>query len=366
MDDETQLPARATNTDENAAQPVVLFAPGAMFNPYHQMLAGGLAAAGWRVESCALSATRVLRALRHHRPRVLHLHWLNIRRQSGGRIRALYAVLTLALTLWLARLCGLRIVWTIHNLYEHEPRHFDRLARRLISRLAHARITHTRAAIDAAHAAFVPTRAPITHIPLGNYSGWYPEPPDQPESRRRLGLPADEFVFLFVGLIRRYKGVEDLLAAFRQLPAEQPCRLVIAGEPYDPAIAATLRSLAAEDPRVDLRPGFVADDDLPTLLSACNVVALPYRTATTSAAAMLAMSFARPCIAPDIPCFSELVTPTGDLLYPAGDISALRDAMARAISNAEQLPELGRQQLATAQQHDWSDIARRHAALYAG
>ena len=68
-------------------------------------------------------------------------------------------------------------------------------------------------------------------MPHGNYLGWYPDTVGKGGGAAHAsGSGVTDRVFLFLGQIRRYKGVEDLLAVFRQLDAPD-ARLIVAGRP---------------------------------------------------------------------------------------------------------------------------------------
>ncbi len=54
-------------------------------------------------------------------------------------------------------------------------------------------------------------------------------------------------VFLFIGQVRRYKGVEGLLEAFRSLD-EPDARLIVAGKPRSKRARAAIEQPAAADP----------------------------------------------------------------------------------------------------------------------
>ena len=112
---------------------------------------------------------------------------------------------------------------------------------------------------------------------------------------------------LFFGKILGYKGVEDLLAAFSDLPAGTPAALTVAGQCEDSAMRARLRALAeASGERVTLRLERIAEQDMAPLLESADVVALPYRKVTTSGSAMLALAYGRPLILPELDAFAHL------------------------------------------------------------
>lgn len=333
-------------------------------NPYVQLLAEGLRQSDLRLDVRVddhFSAGWVWRQRRA--ADVLHLHWLELFYTYPSLGRSLKRWVSVMLGLLLARLCGLRLVYTLHNLEQHEGRR-PRLARwghRVLLRLAHA--VHVHDAETAATLARDWGRARGVHvIAHGSYVGAYPNTLSRGQARERLGLDASAFVYLSLGRVRPYKGLEELLQAFRQLP-DGDAVLYVAGEVQDPGYERELEALAQGDARVRLALQFVPDEALQLYLNACDVAVLPYRHVTTSGAAILAFSFAVPVVAPRLGCFVDLVgaQERGSLFdpgAPAGLFAALQQVRTLDLAAMRQACA------AYAREHGWSVLARRHAALY--
>jgi glycosyltransferase involved in cell wall biosynthesis len=170
-------------------------------------------------------------------------------------------------------------------------------------------------------------------------------------------------VFLFLGLLRPYKGLEELLPAFRSLP-DPNAALLIAGRPRPSDYAAHLAEQAAYDPRVLLHPHFVPVDEVQVWMNAADAVVLPYRQITTSGAAMLAWSFGKPVIAPALPAFLEpmAAAPFLGLLYDPAAPNGLADVLRQAVAIDWQTHH--QPILAWARQFDWPGIGDQFAALY--
>jgi len=348
-----------------------LFVPDySQSNPYQRLLATGLAECGVRVKYGRpprhLPAPLLRAWLTRGRPEALHIHWtheyLGIRNGDASRL----ASASFLAELRMLQERRVRIVWTIHNLAAHDGEHGTReLAahRRLVS-LADAVICHCRAAREAALDAFaVDSRVgdKVHVIPHGTFMGEYPDTIDRATARLRLGLPASARVFLFIGAIRRYKGVEDLVSAFQKL-AQPDARLVIAGSVADPQLSTELRVAAGANPRISLRLEFLPPEELQVYLRACDVVVLPFRDILTSGSAILALGFGRPVIAPAIGCLPETVPPDAGLLYDALDPEGLAKALHEALGRNWALAE--ESALARARDLSWTSIARQTAALY--
>jgi glycosyltransferase involved in cell wall biosynthesis len=111
-------------------------------------------------------------------------------------------------------------------------------------------------------------------------------------------------------------------------------------------------------------PGFVADGDVQVYMNACDVVVLPYRKTLSSGAALLAMSFARACVAPAQGSLSDVLDPAGAFLYDPDSEGGLPDALRRVAGAAEQLAQMGRHNRQRVSRWTWTDMARATARLY--
>ncbi len=262
---------------------------------------------------------------------------------------------------------GGRLVYTVHNLGQHEGEASQAeeagLQRLLeLADAVHLHADYLRPALQARLER--PERVRVVTIPHGNYVDWYPNQVSRHEARDRLDVSAQGMVYLFLGLIRPFKGLEDLLPAFRSLPDPQAL-LWVAGQSRPPDYQQRLAQLAAADKRVRWHPQFVPDDQIQLWMNAADVVVLPYRRTTTSGAAMLAFSFGKPIIAPALPAFRELMTDApflGELYDPAAP-----DGLQIALDRARAVDWQGRRQtiLNWVRQFDWRTIGRRFADLYA-
>ena len=85
-------------------------------------------------------------------------------------------------------------------------------------------------------------RQGVVIVPHGHYLGYYPNTVSRGEARAALSLPADAFVFVCLGLLRPYKGLEELLPAFRSLP-ERDLVLLLAGKPGSKNYLSALQAL---------------------------------------------------------------------------------------------------------------------------
>ncbi len=368
---------------------LLLSAVGTNINPYIGLLRDGLAAAGAEVR---LAASLDPVALAAFRPDVIHLHWLerydlprpitaaSLRGAVDLPRRALRRVTesaanAAAIYTWRrrARLQGLfgqlrafqasggRVAYTVHNLDPHEEAGaVERWG--TAQMLALADVVHVH---DAGTAALVAARFGRRHgvviVPHGHYLSCYPNTVSRNTARAALSLPTDAFVFACLGLLRPYKGLEELLPAFRSLPERDLC-LLLAGKPGSKSYLRSLQVLAAGDRRIRLAPRFLQPDEVQFYLNAADACVFPYRQITTSGAALLAFSFGLPVIAPALGTFPSLVTERRGLLYDPTE----PDALTRALIQARQTDWTGAREaiMAWVAQFDWTAIGRSLLAAY--
>lgn len=277
--------------------------------PYNALLYSHMQRLGVDVEEH--STARVLSG----RFSILHLHWPDRRVRDRRAVRAVSRSAALIALLEAARLRGVRIIWTVHNLHAHEGRLRDWLEPaywRALTRRLDGFITLTAAGVTLIHERFPVLRdVPGFVIPHGHLRGVYPDDIDASAARRSLDVPADARVVAFVGQIREYKNAVQLVRTFRQVAAAD-CYLLLAGQPRPARLVDELHAAAGSDSRIRMVPGFVPDAELQRFLRAADLVVLPYRDIFNSGSAVLALSFDRPILVPRLGGMPELANVFGN------------------------------------------------------
>jgi beta-1,4-mannosyltransferase len=254
-------------------------APKPTTNPYIVMLSQSLSETdGLRVKSFSWRDALL------GRYDVFHVHWPEI--LVNGRTRMRKAVRQL---LFLAFLCRLRvtgtpIIRTVHNLAKPqgisfvESRLLDLVERMTTYRLVLNSTTELGAGQD---------HSLVKH---GHYKNWF-ESYDKPAAV--LGR------LCYFGLIRRYKAVDTLIQAFREISPEEPLSLYIAGSPSSEELSQTLTELASGDERISMSLRFQSEAELAAAVSESELVILPYREMHNSGGVLAALSLQRPVLVPD-------------------------------------------------------------------
>ena len=165
----------------------------------------------------------------------------------------------------------------------------------------------------------------------------------------QLNISQNKFVFIFFGNLRRYKGLLDLVEAFRKLE-KKDTELLLAGKPEDKNLVALLEKATLGSGNIRLLPRFILDDEIQLLMNASDVMVLPYSDVLTSGAALLGISFGKALIVPKIGCLLDIFNSSNAFLYDPIEKEGLIDAMHRAMNLAKSL--------------NWRDIALHTYQLY--
>ena len=272
---------------------------------------------------------------------VLHVHWPDAVLFPAPAWRTyLKTFLFLGIVL-LSHALGRRIAWTVHNMESHE-KYYARLES-LVWNVFLRRVDHVIHLCRQSEIALANDErlcgASHILIPHPHYVGTYPNPPDRAAARRDLDIPSDRFVFLFFGMIRPHKGVEELIDAFSAAELLDAL-LIIAGEP----IAFPQERLAGAEahPQIRLIKGFLDRNRLEALIRACDVVVLPYLKILNSGVAITALSLGRTILAPRAGAMVDLAEMLGerwvrcyDGLLTAADLGATQQACAVPTTGGE-------------------------------
>jgi glycosyltransferase involved in cell wall biosynthesis len=289
--------------------------------------------------------------------RLVHIHWT-----YGFEIYGSYRFAFLRriaqtwfyFWLWTVRTTGMRLVWTAHNVLPLSPRFTDEVgARRRLVAAADLVIAHSRATLgELAELDIVPRKSVV--IPHGPY-----DIDRELQHLRSPGTTPGPRKLLFFGAVDHYKGVDNLLAAFAELPADLDARLTVVGACSDPSLRASLTDLAGRSPRpITLRFERIAEAEIPELLQDADVMVFPYRQSSTSGSAVLALGHGRPIVVPDLPGLSEL--PEEAVIRYDKTLQGLTSALSEILlADADVLAKMSATAYAYCASISWRSIARK-------
>lgn len=221
---------------------------------------------------------------------------------------------------------GFEIVFLCHNSVEHEDARWKSLLSDLALSYANRFVVHTAVDKNNLLARF-PDR-PINVHPLPVFDH-FPQPSVVLPRRAKLEL-------LFFGFVRPYKGLDVLLAAMTRLKNEDVF-LSIVGEFWN-GEHETLKFIGDYEiaDQIEVVARYVSDDEAAAYFERCDVVILPYHSATGSAVIPLAYHYGKPVIATRVGGMPDVVKDgkTGTLIEPGSSIElagAIKDLLTKAI-----------------------------------
>ncbi len=196
-------------------------------------------------------------------------------------------------------------------------------------------------------------------IPHGAFDYLTRLPEEKPLPQELAG--AEGPVILSFGLLRPYKGIENLIEAFRRVRGAE---LWIVGNPR--MDVEPLRELAAEaGGRVRFVTRFVEDAEIPAIFRRADVVALPYLDAEHSGVLYTGLAFGKPLVLSAVGGFPEVAEAGAARLVPPGDTAALASALSELSADEAARAELAAAAArAAAGPFSWDEAARRTLDLY--
>ncbi len=174
----------------------------------------------------------------------------------------------------------------------------------------------------------------VTIVPLGVDTEHFKPPPAPPPPRPTM--------LLFVGRMRHYKGIDDLLRALPSLPRD--VRLTLAGDGPKRAEWETLSASLNLRDRVTFL-GDVPDETLPAVYLSGDVFVLPAtnRSEAFSIALVEAMASGLPCVTTEVGSGTSYVVEHGvtGFVAPPRSPGALAGALAQLVTDSALRARMG-------------------------
>jgi len=248
-------------------------------NPYVTLLYERIEALGATVTP--FSIARLLSG----RYDVAHFHWPQGRFQGRSAWSAFLRASKLLLGLAVHRLCGGKVVWTVHNILPHDRQSWRGgfLYAAVFCRLVTHLVFLSSSSVAPAYDAFpMLKKAKKAIIPHGHYRDVCPPVP-------RLRSSAGDVTIGFFGSIKPYKNVCKLLEVFQRMDAPN-ARLVVHGKPDSAELTERLRRRADGDRRITLDLRHIDDAEVAAIHSRIDLVVLPFSDILNSGSAIMALS----------------------------------------------------------------------------
>ena len=174
--------------------------------------------------------------------------------------------------------------------------------------------------------------------------------------RSRYGIEGD--YILFVGTLHPRKNIARLVEAYVKLKEEHKiqARLVLTGK-LGWLTKETLRPLERVKEGITLT-GFVAEVDLPALLSGATAFVLPSLFEGFGLPVLEAMSCGTPVVAANSSSLPEVIGDAGVLVDPLS-VDSIAEGIRKVVENKDLRAELREKGLAQALRFTWEEAARK-------
>ena len=220
---------------------------------------------------------------------IFHFNWYET---PSGKLNFLKKLAVLS---FLKR-SGKKIVFTLHNKTNHlsENRTPERkILQNWFIRNSASIVIHCRDSIKFLESLYSDLdMSKVVYVPHPNYINAYPDVMKYSGLRKQPG----DVVLLFVGSVIPHKNIDVIIRMANQLKEIKRLRFLICGRGKKEYCGQLKAMIADKNITADFR--FIDDGEIPSLLSMCDAVLLPYSTVSelNSGASYLAFSYGKPVI----------------------------------------------------------------------
>ena len=197
-----------------------------------------------------------------------------------------------------------KIIVISHNIIPHERKPGDRVFTKYFFNSVDYFITMSKSVQKDLFSLYPNAKEKLLFHPVYSNFG---EAVTKDIARKKLELTSEK-VMLFFGFIRDYKGLDVLLKAVALIKDKIDFTLVVAGEFYsnEDKHRTMIKDLKL-DSVVKIFSDFIPTNEVKYYFSACDVVVLPYKSATQSGIVQIANNFDKPMISTNVGGLPEVV-----------------------------------------------------------
>lgn len=236
----------------------------------------------------------VRKRLSPYRCDIFHFNWFDQCENFSSFVYRLFVLLRVIVS-------GKRIVWTVHNIESHEVRApYNRILRFLLLHYSHVIHVMSEKSFD------IPYLRRQLHkvklIPHGDYFESYPK--SSLDVRAKFKIAENAPIALFLGAVRYYKNVDVLINAFAQIRKTKfpEAVLLICGKASPKDYQDALEDKISTQEGVYFFPEFVPNEEVYAYLKSAAFLVTPYsyRSSLNSGTALMACSYEKTVVTPDI------------------------------------------------------------------
>jgi glycosyltransferase involved in cell wall biosynthesis len=200
-----------------------------------------------------------------------------------------------------------KILFICHNVFPHERFPLDKSLTKCVLRQGDFYITHSKS--DAED--LLSSRADAKYLQAVHptYNVFRLQNLSKNEARALLSFDNNSPMLLFFGLIREYKGLKHLLKAMPEIQSTIPnVKLFIVGDfGDDKADYLRIINELNIEKFIEVIDGYVPDNEVEKYFAACDLVILPYESATQSGVVQIAYGFEKPVVVTNVGGLPDVV-----------------------------------------------------------
>jgi len=265
--------------------------------------------------------------------------------------------------LGLARLRGLPVVLTVHNVSPHERSWLKDLLNSSVFWLSNRFVVHSEHNKRALVEIYGIDDSRVHVIPHGVLITPGLEDVSRHQARARLGLSLNERVILAFGAIRDYKGIDVLIKAFKRIDVKDK-KLIVAGKCWEDS--GKYISLIGGDKSILLHDRFIPGDEIAFFFRAADLVVLPYKYFdSASGVGGMVIPYHLPMIVSSVGSLPELVLDHENCVVEPGNVDELALKMQRIISDGNLRAKLAEDAGLIEERFGWDSIVTRTMDVYA-
>lgn len=201
------------------------------------------------------------------------------------------------------------VIFICHNILPHERFFLDKVLTKLVLKNGKHCIVHSKS--DKDNLQEILPEANIIQTVHPTYNAFKINNISKNEARHILNLNEHDNILLFFGFIREYKGLSYLINALPNIVKDlNNTKLLIVGDFKDSeskqSYMEMIMRLGMEE-YIEVYDGYIPDNEVEKFFAACDLVVLPYTSATQSGIVQIAYGFEKPVVVTNVGGLPDVV-----------------------------------------------------------
>ena len=255
-------------------------------------------------------------------------------------------------------------VFICHNVFPHERFPMDKFLTKIVLKKGDGFIVHS--ASDGKDLLSIKYNAVYRQNPHPTYNAFRIRGISKEQARKELRISDDTKLLLFFGFVRRYKGLEYLLRAMPMLRSrvENVMLLVVGAFGDDKENYMNIIRDNDIGECVQIIDKYIHDDEVEKYFAACDIVVLPYESATQSGIVQIAYGFEKAVIVTNVGGLPDVVlnNKTGYVVEPENPRAIVEAIEDFYVNNRDE--EFCYNIKKEAYKYDWERIREKIEELY--